>query len=86
MDMRYWIPAGAVSPDEEKETDFLTDETQRTQSQADMRYWILAGVTSHSQEQRTAEATKVDRKTVTKIANDGPKSPKRPNNDRVAFD
>ena len=26
MDMRYWIPVGAVSPDEEKETDFLTDE------------------------------------------------------------
>ena len=22
MDMRYWIPAGAVSRDEEKETDF----------------------------------------------------------------
>ena len=40
MDMRCWILAGAVSPDEEKETDFLTDETQRTQSQADMRYWI----------------------------------------------
>ena len=40
MDMRYWIPAGAVSPDEETETDFLTDETQRIQSQADMRYWI----------------------------------------------
>ena len=50
MDIRYWIPAGAVSPDEEKETDFLTDETQRTQSQADMRYWIPAGVASHSQE------------------------------------
>ena len=51
MDMRYWIPAGAVSPDEEKEADFLTDETQRTQSQADMRYWIPAGVASHSQQQ-----------------------------------
>ena len=51
MDMRYWIPAGAVSPDEEKETDFLTDETQRTPSQAD-----------------------------------GPKSPKMPKNNRVAFD
>ena len=38
--MRYWIPAGAVSPDEEKEADVLTDETQRTQSQAD-RYEIL---------------------------------------------
>ena len=50
MDMRYWIPAGAVSPDEEKETDFLTDETQRTQSQADMRYWIPAKVAFHSQE------------------------------------
>ena len=34
---------------------------------------------------RTAEATKVDRKTVTKIANDVPKSPKMPKNDRVAF-
>ena len=32
------------------------------------------------------EATKVDRKTVTKIANDGPKSPKMPKNNRVAFD
>ena len=41
MDMRYWIPAGA---EEEKETNFLTDETQRTQSQANMRYWIPAGV------------------------------------------
>ena len=51
MDMRYWIPAGTVSPDEEKETDFLTDETQRTQSQADMRYWIPAEVASHFQEQ-----------------------------------
>ena len=38
MDMRYWIPAGAVSPNEEKETYFLTDETQTTQSQAGMRY------------------------------------------------
>ena len=35
---------------------------------------------------KTAEATKVDRKTVTKIANDGPKSPKMPKNNRVAFD
>ena len=52
MDMRYWIPAGAVSPDEEKETDFLRDETQRTQSQAEMRCWIPAGVVSHSQEQK----------------------------------
>ena len=32
------------------------------------------------------EATKVDRKTVTKIANDGPKSPEMPKNNRVAFD
>ena len=145
MDMRYWIPAGAVSSDEEKEIDFLTDETQRTQSQASMRYWILAEVASHSQKQemrtdlvgdetgspdmtckekneddkqkgkawaysketqtviyncynyfrnesqygaikKTADATKVDRKTVTKIANDSPKSPKMPKNNRVAFD
>ena len=145
MDMRYWIPAAAVSPDEDKETDFLTDETQRTQSQADMGYWIPAGVASHSQEQemrtdlvvdeagspdktckekneddkrkgkawaysketqtviyncynyfrnesqygaikKNAEATKVDRKTVTKIANDGPKSHKMLKNNRVAFD
>ena len=145
MDMRYWIPAGAVSPDEEKETDFLTDETQRTQSQADTRYWIPAGVASHSQEQemrtdlvvdetgspdmtckekneddkrkgkawaypketqtviyncynyfrnesqygalkKTVDATKVDRTTVTKVANDGPKSPKMSKNNRVAFD
>ena len=35
---------------------------------------------------KTAEATKVDRKTVTKIGNDGPKSPKMPKNNRVAFD
>ena len=48
MDMRYWILAGDVSLNKEKETDFLTDETQRTQSQADMRYWIPAGVASHS--------------------------------------
>ena len=60
MDMRYWIPAGAVSPDEEKETDFLTDETQRTQSQADMRYWIPAGVASHSQEQEMRTDLVVD--------------------------
>ena len=53
MNMRYWIPAGAVSPDEGKEIDFLTDETQRTQSQADMRYWIQAGVASQEQEMRT---------------------------------
>ena len=50
MDMRYWIPALAVSPDEEKETDFLTNETQRPQSQADMRYWIRAGVASQFQQ------------------------------------
>ena len=60
MDMRYWIPAGAVSPDEEKETDFLTDETQRTQSQADMRYWIPAGVASHFQEQEMRTNLVVD--------------------------
>ena len=35
---------------------------------------------------KTAEATKVDRKTVTKIANDGPNYPKMPKNNRVAFD
>ena len=35
---------------------------------------------------KTAEATNVDRKTVTKIANDGPKRPKMPKNNRVAFD
>ena len=60
MDMRYWILAGAVSPDEEKETDFLTDETQRTQSQTDMRYWIPAGVASHSQEQEMRTDLVVD--------------------------
>ena len=60
MDMRYWILAGAVSPDEEKETDFLTDETQRTQSQTDMRYWISAGVASHSQEQEMRTDLVVD--------------------------
>ena len=60
MDMRYWIPATAVSPDEEKETDFLTDETQRTQSQADMRCWIPAGVASHSQEQEMRTDLVVD--------------------------
>ena len=35
---------------------------------------------------KTAEATKVDRKTVTKIVYDGPKSPEMPKNNRVAFD
>ena len=63
MDMRYWIPAGAVSPDEEKEKYFLTDETQRTQrtqSQADVRYWIPAGVASHSQEQEMRTDLVVD--------------------------
>ena len=42
------------------ETDFLTDETQRTQSQADMRYWIPAGVASHSQEQEMRTDLVVD--------------------------
>ena len=60
MDMRYWILAGAVSPDQEKETDFLTDETQRKQSQADMRYWIPAGVATHSQEQEMRTDLVVD--------------------------
>ena len=57
MDMRYWIPAGAVSLDEEKETDFLTDETQ---SKKDKRYWIPAGVASHSQEQEMRTNLVVD--------------------------
>ena len=59
MDMRYWIPAGAVSPNIEKETDFLTDETQRTQKAA-LRYWTLAGVASHSQEQEMRADLAVD--------------------------
>ena len=63
--------------------------SKETQTVIYIRYNCFRNESQYGAIKKTAEATKVDRKTVTKIANDGPKSPKSPKmpkNTRVAFD